>query len=174
MFPRDDIEKLLWGMVVISIFAFLVAMFVISRPSIKPDKRTSRPEIQVTVDHSLPILLPECARNITRALAAHLDSQVMGSGDVPVQGRVVAMNDVLCEEPERMANLAIIATIESGAQYYARSHLHFFDDGSLPSTYLQNWKRIHNSLEWKTDWCEFIRLVYSKELITQKCPSASE
>lgn len=159
---------------VMIIFALLTVVVGIMETSQTSTERTRPPEIQITVDHSLPILLPECARNITRALATHLDFQVMGSGDRPVQGRIVAMNDVLCEEPERMANLAIIATIESGAQYYARSHFHFLDNGDLASTYSQQWRRIHHTNEWKADWCEFIRLVYPKELVAQECMPASQ
>lgn len=170
MFARNLMAGVFCG----SILAFVVVMFVSDHFSKKSTERTSRPEIQITVDHSLPILLPECARNLSRALATHLDNQVMGSGDIPVQGRIVAMNDVLCEEPERMANLAIIATIESGAKYYARSHLHFLDNGDLANTYSEQWKHIDNSREWKAEWCEFIQLVYPKELTTQQCAPASE
>lgn len=158
-------------MIILALLTAVVGIMEISQTS---TERTRPPEIQITVDHSLPILLPECARNITRALATHLDFQIMGSGDRPVQGRIVAMNDVLCEEPERMANLAIIAMIESGAQYYARSHFHFLDNGDLASTYTEQWKRIYNANDWKAEWCEFIQFVYPTELAVQECTLASE
>lgn len=174
MFARGLMAGVFWGLIIL--LMFVVGMFiVVTFTKTSTTHLTDPAKVHVTIDSSLPILLPECARNLTGALATHLDFQVIGDvGNRPVQGRVLAMNDILCEEHERMANLAIIATIESGTHYYARSHFHFLDNGGLVSTYTEQWERIHSPHEWKVDWCEFIRLVYPKELAIQKCVSASK
>lgn len=85
---------------------------------------------------------------------------------------ILAVNDILCEELEDMANIAILVIISPEESYFGIFHIHFLIDGTFKSAEsFQDvlWTKPKNNNEWKILWCELIMYVYEEELEEQGC-----
>ncbi len=85
-----------------------------------------------------------------------------------------AYNDVRCEEPENMANVAVTVVKNKEEQFYGIFHLHFNHDGSIPTLLKEAytngaWTGIQKKDEWREEWCEWIHYVYPEEKEKFKC-----
>ena len=84
----------------------------------------------------------------------------------------IAGNDVMCGTDEHMLNIAIIATIEPGKYFYGIFHVHFSQTGEIISSApVLPMKKLSDLDDpfITNKWCDFIRIVYPKELGKQGC-----
>lgn len=83
-------------------------------------------------------------------------------------------NDVLCEDPEDMANVVIVVSVHNREKQYGIFHLHYNHDGSISriqSSFFdeQTWITFTQENEWHAQWCEIIRSVYPEERSRHNC-----
>ena len=82
-------------------------------------------------------------------------------------------NDVICENPEDMANIVITVTVEEH-KFYGIFHFHYNHNGSVPrvpSSFFDEtlWVIPSTQNEWRASWCEIITTVYKEESFKHNC-----
>lgn len=128
---------------------------------------------------AMPTQFPECASVDTIMTAART---ILNASWLPVSPdieiTIPAVNGILCENPERMANMMIVASPSPYSTFYfTRSHVHFLADGtptSPTSLSKKDWTPTKHADGWKADWCELIRLTYTSEYHLWNCPQINE
>lgn len=85
----------------------------------------------------------------------------------------IAINDILCETNENMANIALMARKENSDEYfYGIFHIHFHKDGKIISSVpIYDWITVRGFKDplVLSTWCNFIRNVYPTEPKQQGC-----
>jgi len=104
--------------------------------------------------------------------------------------RLMAFNEVRCEESEQlsnltkestvenyerasleyddMANVAVVVIFPGGETHFVVAHIHFSGD-ALVSAYPHQWTLSESANAWQDKWCTFISRVYPDELDEQQC-----
>lgn len=106
-------------------------------------------------------------------LSLHLATSYISQAPTKHPVLPIAMNDVLCETNENMANIALMARKENSDEYfYGIFHIHFHKDGKIISSVpIHDWITVRGSKDplVLSTWCDFIRSVYPTELKQQRC-----
>lgn len=88
-------------------------------------------------------------------------------------GMPMAVNDVMCENGEHMANVAIVATDEKdGKTYFGIFHIHFSEEGRITSNAaFVAWEDVTDQNDYYliNKWCEIIKSVYPNEKAKWNC-----
>lgn len=86
---------------------------------------------------------------------------------------VKAANDVRCERPDDMANVAIVVRPRDEEPVYGIFHVHFRHGGSdLESAAAfenDKWRALEAPETWKQRWCRIITLVYPEQIEAEGC-----
>ncbi len=115
-----------------------------------------------TIDQSCAAKIPGAVRQFVR----HDFGSSFSSYEI------MAQNDIRCEDPEDMSNVAVVVKTRDGISYYGWFHVHFSHGGEFLSPkhmWGESWKRATAEIDWKKDWCDLIRCVYNDELAEQGC-----
>ena len=88
---------------------------------------------------------------------------------------VKAYNDVRCDVPEDMANVAVILTRQNGASMYGIFHIHVqhYTNHLVGAVSFKDemFISVINGSNWKEPWCNLMKYVYQDELEAQGCIS---
>lgn len=113
-------------------------------------------------DQSCKDLLPTAVKNLVNASFQNSYSSYT----------LKAHNDILCEDPENMANVVIVVHLKNGDSRYGIFHLHWRADGSLPFipdsfSGDPDWTPMRHEGDWRREWCGFLVYVYPENTCEQ-------
>lgn len=116
-------------------------------------------------------LVPENARGVIKA-AYELARQDFPDNP-PSAISIAAMNDIVIEPEEVMANAVIIAEWPDQKRAFTITHIHFGRYGTLISgANVFWWRTLERDDDWKASWCNFLNTSldrYKQELKAQGC-----
>ncbi|MDO8521272.1 MAG: hypothetical protein Q7S52_04105 [bacterium] len=145
-----------------AVFVFLFALFV---PITVYAGFTQNPSIAELSPRDR-----DCVEKMKRALDQHIG---LYRGNPLSSVEVVAINDLLCVDPEWMMNVVVtIKDTHSDNPWYGILHIHFLPDGTFRSATSLNmegrtWIEFRFPSEWQKEWCGFIETVYPDDFARQ-------
>jgi hypothetical protein len=87
---------------------------------------------------------------------------------------VAAYNDIQCEVPEDMANVAVVVKRAEGETLFGIFHIHSRHKANILTTAVSfnddmRWTPLTKETDWKAPWCDIIKNVYEEGNQVEPC-----